>query len=149
MRLRTIVPLVLFSASVVGQDYWCLNHSFRVYADYGYIRRQDVRNLSLVNLEENKQSSKTVIDNEDLEERLGWESAIRGGIVYNATACNSWKQRIHISTLGKRVKQRLEMASFFSLLRIPILALTITKLQKLRQSMKRVFKMGSLTTGDM
>ena len=91
MRLRTIVPLVLFSASVVGQDYWCLNHSFRVYADYGYIRRQDVRNLSLVNLEENKQSSKTVIDNEDLEERLGWESAIRGGIVYNATACNSWE----------------------------------------------------------
>lgn len=91
MRTLSLAALLAIASPLVAHDYWCLNHHFNVYADYGYIRRQDVRDLSLVKRGESGTRSKTIIDNEDLEKRLHWESAIRGGIIYNVDACTSWE----------------------------------------------------------
>lgn len=91
MKARFLAPLVLMAAPIVAQDYWCLNHYFDLYAEYGYIRRQDVRDLTLVKRGTSNEDAKTVVDNEDLEKRLHWQSAIRGGIIYKPNACNSWE----------------------------------------------------------
>lgn len=87
MKILLLAVALASTSSLIAHDYWCLNNHFSLYADYGYMRRQDVRDLSLVRQLPNRR----VLDTKALEERLGWESAIRGGVLYHVTACHSWE----------------------------------------------------------
>lgn len=92
--MKKLLLAVLFLASCLqADDYWCLNRSLSIRADYGYMRRQEVRDLRLVEdtSETVKDKPRKRLDTEDLVDRFGWQSAIRGGLTYHADACTSWE----------------------------------------------------------
>ncbi len=84
MRKKNLVFLLLVASTTYAQDYWCLNHHIALDAEYGYMRRSDIRDLPLV-----KEKKKTVINTDDLVEKMGWESAIRASATFRISACAS------------------------------------------------------------
>lgn len=86
MKKIALATFLLSSGSLVAQDYWCLNNHLAISGDYLYWRRQDVRDLPLV---KDSQTERTVMNTEDLEKRLCWESGVSGRLTYFADACSS------------------------------------------------------------
>lgn len=77
MRKIVLASLFLTTLPLAADDLWCLNYSFNIWADYGYLRRSEIKEKTLV-----LDGTKKVLTTDDLEDKLGWESAIRGGISY-------------------------------------------------------------------
>ena len=93
--MRKLFFASLLCAGLQADDYWCLDKHFSVRGDYGYIRRQEIRDLRLVEdtsimqeLNGNLKAKKKM-DTDDLVDRLGWESAFRGGLTYHSDECGS------------------------------------------------------------
>lgn len=105
MRKFSLAALFALATPLFAQDYWCLNNPFSIDIDYGYIRRQNTGDVSLVKQlsipivvieDENlvnllREESNTKISSEDLQDELGWQSAIFGKIWYHVDACHSWE----------------------------------------------------------
>lgn len=92
MRNCLLAVLTLSSSSLLAQDYWCLDKHISILADYGYFRRQEIRDLRLVEDPSDispRNKPKKVLDTDDLVERFNYKSAIRGGITYHSEACAS------------------------------------------------------------
>lgn len=91
MRKYFLSALALCQISLQAQDYWCLDKHITFRADYGYFRRQEIRDLRL--LEDTSQTRrdkpKKVLDTEDLVDRFNYKSAIRGGLTYHSAECAS------------------------------------------------------------
>ncbi|NGX37446.1 MAG: hypothetical protein K1000chlam2_00602 [Chlamydiae bacterium] len=95
--MRKLFPatLLLICANLQADDYWCLDKHVSIRGDYGYIRRQEIRDLRLVEDTSVMQElngnlkAKKVMDTEDLVDQFGWESAIRGGLTYHSSECAS------------------------------------------------------------
>ncbi|NGX59355.1 MAG: hypothetical protein KR126chlam3_00506 [Chlamydiae bacterium] len=92
MRKLLLASIAFVISSLQAQDYWCLDKRLSVRADYGYLRRQEVRNLRLV--EDTSQTGgngkpKKRIEADELVDLFGWESAIRGILTYHGSACSS------------------------------------------------------------
>lgn len=84
-RWMPLAALCLSTATLYAEDYWCLNNHISLRADYLYWRRQEVRDLPLVkNL-----NNKTLLNTEDLEKRLGWESGVLGRLTLFGGECGS------------------------------------------------------------
>jgi hypothetical protein len=88
--------LLLASSSAFAHDYWCLNNRVSFLADYAYLRRQEVRDLRLVQDDSirfrrsgGELDSKKVLDTDDLIDRFGWQSAVRVGMTFHANCCSS------------------------------------------------------------
>ena len=94
MKTPLLAALLVTSSTAFAEDYWCLNRRIKIQIDYAYLRRQDVRDLRLVEevpffQELNKFKGKEKLETEDLEKRLNWESGIRGGLTFYADECSS------------------------------------------------------------
>jgi hypothetical protein len=72
-------------------DYWCLNRHISLGFDFGYSRRQEGRELHLVEdaakLIKNK--PKKVIDAGDLVENFDWQPTLRGRLLLHPSACST------------------------------------------------------------
>lgn len=116
MQKYLLTCLILTAFPLFAHDNWCLDKRLDVWANYGYIRRQGIRNLRLVedtaqiksgppilnigdfqDLVQNDPSIlnefefKNVLSTEDVTDRLGWESAIRGGVTFHGSPCASFE----------------------------------------------------------
>ncbi len=97
MNKSLFLALFLGSSSLFGYEECCLDRHITFQADYGYIRRQDVRDLRLVEnasilIDENgNMKPKKVMDTDDLAERLGWQSAIRALTTVHCTPSFSFE----------------------------------------------------------
>lgn len=91
MRKIFLAALFLCQISLQAQDYWCLDKHISIRADYGYFRRQGIRDLRLV--EDTSQvvgeKPKKLLDTDDLVDRFNYQSAIRGGLTYHNEECSS------------------------------------------------------------
>lgn len=95
MRTFCAAALVLASSCLYSyyDDECCLDRILTFQADYGYIRRQEVRDLRLVEdasilIDKNgDMRPKKKMDTDDLVERLNWESAIRGLAALHPNEC--------------------------------------------------------------
>lgn len=97
MRKSLLLALALTSSATFAQDYWCLNRTVSIGAEYTYLRRQELRDLRLAEevpafefLNQDLKGKK-VLDTDDLEERLGWESGIRGNVTLYGGECTSYE----------------------------------------------------------
>lgn len=74
-----------------GEEVWCYDETISLRADYGYFRRQEVRDLRLV--EDTSQTKngkpKKRLDTDDLVDRFHWNNAIRGLLTYHSDECAS------------------------------------------------------------
>ena len=93
MRKLLLTFLTLTTLSIEAGDYWCLDKRLSIRADYGYMRRQEVRDLRLVEdtSQTIKDKPKKRLDTDDLVDQFGWQSAIRGGLTYHGDACSSFE----------------------------------------------------------
>lgn len=95
MKARLALLIALGSVPLLADDYWCLDNTISIRAEYTYLRRQEIRDLRLV--EEvpiflplsSTVRPKKVMDTEDLADQLGWESGARVGLTFHKSACAS------------------------------------------------------------
>ena len=104
---------LLLPKSLQAHDWWCLNRHFSVFADYAYLRRSEIRELRLVedtaHLSEKNGTlrGKKVMDTENLVDRLNFETALRGGIIYSHSPCTSI-EALYLYTRAWRAKKTVE-----------------------------------------
>jgi len=76
MRKWWLALLLLSSASLQARGYWCYDPYLALWGEYGYQRRQEGPEKTVV---VNTDSGKKVLKTQDLTKRFGWGHAFRAG----------------------------------------------------------------------
>lgn len=89
MRKIPYIALALTATTLYGQDYSCTGCDLIFQAEYAYLHRGGIRDFPLVKDTTTLISESKVLDTEELVDNFGCQSAIRGGILYNASICST------------------------------------------------------------